>query len=111
MRVHVASLTGTHPLDLARELHKVGALGMYYTGLPFSRVPGLPRTHVATHPVLLMPHFLLRRGGLGHLERHFDWRTTEAFDRWLDRALDDCDVLHVPSGRGLHAMRGAKKKY
>ena len=111
MRVNVASLTGTHPLDLARELDKTGVLGRYYTALPRFRVPALPQERVATRPVLLLPHALLRRTGLGHLERHIDWRTTEAFDRWLSRAISPCDVFHVLTTYGLRAIRRAKSEY
>ena len=111
MRVNVASLTGTHPLDLARELDKAGVLGKYYTALPRFRVTGLPRARVATHPILLLPHFALRRAGLGRFEKRIDWTTTEAFDRWLCRTQASCDVFHVLSSYGLRALRRAKASY
>jgi len=111
MRVSVASFTGTHPLDLARELHKRGVLQTYHCALPRFRVTGLPRERVRTHPLVLLPHAALRLAGLGHLERHVDWMTTEAYDRWLQRALGPCDVFHVLSSYGLRAIRRAKSAY
>lgn len=108
MRVNIAGLTGLHPLDLARELHKQGVLAKYYTALPAFRVTGLPGANVASRPVLLLPHVVLRYAGLRRFERHLDWSTTEAFDRWLCRTFDPCDVFHVLSSYGLRAIRRAK---
>ena len=107
MRVNVASFTGTHPLDLARELDKAGVLAKYYTALPRFRVPALPRARVESHPILLLPH-ALGRVGLGRLGSRLIWPMTEAFDRWLCRTQGPADVLHVLSSLGLRALRRAK---
>jgi glycosyltransferase involved in cell wall biosynthesis len=110
MRVNVASLTATHPLDLARELEKAGVLGKYYSALPPFRVSGLPPSRIHSNPYLLLPHFLLRRAGLHALDKRLTWATTEAFDFWLSRVQGPADVLHVLSGFGLRAMRHAKAR-
>ncbi len=108
MRVNVASFSGTHPLDLARELDKAGVLAKYYSALPRFRVTGLPRARTATHPSVLLPLVALRRVGLGRLETRLNWTATEAFDRWLCHALGPADVLQVLSSYGLRAIRRAK---
>ena len=106
MRVNIASFTGTHPLDLARELDKAGVLANYYTALPRFRVPALPRAKVASHPIVLLP-VALGRIGLGLLGSRLNWTMTEAFDRWLCRTLGPCDVFQVASTFGLRAIRRA----
>lgn len=111
MRVNVASFSGTHPLDLARELDKAGVLQTYFSALPRFRVTGLPPERIATQPLLILPHYLLRILGLGRLEVDISWRTTEAYDRWLAGALGPCDVFHVLSSYGLRAMRRARSDY
>ncbi|MBI4887705.1 MAG: glycosyltransferase family 4 protein [Acidobacteria bacterium] len=111
MRVNVASFSGTHPLDLARELDKAGLLGTYYSALPRFRIAGLPRERTVTHPSLLLPHYVLRRLGLSGLEFRISWTTTEAFDRWLARTIGPSDVFHVLSSYGLRAMRRARSEY
>lgn len=110
MRVNVASFTGTHPLDLARELDKAGVLAKYYSALPRFRVKGLPRSKIATHPSVLLPLVALRRAGLGRLEARLNWQATEAYDRWLCRVLGPADVLQVLSSYGLRAIRRAKSR-
>jgi len=111
MRVSVASFTGTHPLDLARELDKAGALETYYCALPRFRVAGVPRARLRTHPAVLLPQFVLRQAGLARLEPFLYWPMTEAYDRWLCRTLGPCDVFHVLSSYGLRAMRRAREAY
>ena len=111
MRVSVASFTGTHPLDLARELGRMGALERYYCALPRMWVTGLPRGRVSTHPLVLFPQVALRKAGMGALEPHLHWPMTEAYDRWLARTIGPCDVFHVLSSYGLRAMRRAKTAF
>jgi glycosyltransferase involved in cell wall biosynthesis len=111
LRVSVASLTGTHSLDLARELDALGLLETYYCGLPRCRVPGLPQQQIRTCPLVLAPHAALRWTGFGRLERHLTRTTTAAYDRWLGRELGPCDVFQVLSSYGLRAIRRAKSEY
>lgn len=111
MRVHVASLTRTHVLDLARELERAQVLGTYYSALPSFRVRGLPTARVKGHPFLFLPHYLLRRAGLDRFQTDIVWGTLEAFDRWLTRTVDRCDVFHAASGCGLRAFRHVKSAY
>ncbi len=111
MRVSVASFSGTHPLDLSRELQKAGVLQTYFSALPRSRVTGLPRERIATHPLVILPHYLLRSIGLGRFEVDISWQTTEAYDRWLARAIGPCDIFHVLSSYGLRAIRRARSEY
>ena len=111
MRIHVASLTGTHVLDLARELERVQLLGTYYSALPSFRVRGLPPSRVHGHPFLLLPQYLLRRAGLDRFQPDIVWSTLEAFDRWLSRTVDRCDVFHAASGCGLRSFRRVKSEY
>ena len=111
MRVNVASFTGTHPLDLARELDKARVLAKYYSALPSFRVTSLPRARISTHPTVLLPLVALRRAGLGRLENRLNWTMTEAFDRWLCRTQEPADVLHVLSSYGLRAIRRAKSSF
>ena len=111
MRINIASFSGTHPLEVARELDAAGALAKYYTALPAFRVTGLPRARLTTCPALLLPLVALRRVGLGGLEQYLNWPVTEGFDRWLCLAQRDCDVFQVPSSFGLRAIRRARASY
>jgi len=111
MRVSVASFTGTHPLDLARELDTLGLLGTYHCALPRFRIAGIPAARVRTHPLVLLPNILLSRSGLARFERYVDWPMTEAYDRWLCRTLQPCDVLQVLSSYGLRAIRRARSEF
>ena len=112
MRVNIASfIGGIHLFELARELDKLGALGRYYTAMPSFKVTGVARSRVATHPIVLLPHFALQRARLQRFQSRLNWTTTEAFDRWLSRSQGPCDVFHVASSYGLRAMRQAKACY
>ena len=110
MRVSVASLTGNHPLDLARELNRAGVLDTYHCALPRFRVTALPRERLRTHPILFLPMAAFLRAGFMP-PRHLIWATIEAYDRALRRALGPCEVFHVGSGYGLRAIRRARSDY
>jgi len=111
MRVNVASLTGTHLLDLARELDRAAVLETYYTGLPWFRMRGrgLPRARVRSCSWVLLPQIVGRLAGLPRLESRALWATSESFDHWLARVEGPCDVLHVAAGCGLRAIRRARQ--
>jgi glycosyltransferase involved in cell wall biosynthesis len=111
MRVNVASYTATHLLDLARELAKAEALGRFYIALPRFRVPGIPEAHLRTHPSVFAPQYVLRRLGLGAFEPVISGRLAAAFDRWLTRALEPCDVFHVGTSYGVRAARHARSAF
>jgi glycosyltransferase involved in cell wall biosynthesis len=112
MRISVASfIGGIHLFELARELDRLGALDRYYTAMPSFRVTGVAHSRVATHPVVLLPHYALQVARLQRYQALINWTTTQAFDRWMARTQAPSDVFHVASGFGLSAIRRAKTSY
>ena len=61
-RATVSGLTGSHPLDLAREFAARNLLAAYYTSLPESRTSGVPSALVHRHLALLLPIHALVHG-------------------------------------------------
>lgn len=111
-RFSVSSLTGTHPLSLARELTARSLLQTYYTALPPSRTGGVPisrtRRHLALLPVIYaagrrwMPAAFTVR-----LQRSWGYE----FDRWIASRLEPSDVVQALPGCGLKLRRAAKRRF
>jgi starch synthase len=112
LRFSVSSLTGTHSLSLARELHSRSLLETYYTSLPASRTPRLPASRVRRHLALCPVIYAVGRGWVP------DAMTTRLqllwgyeFDRWIAARLGPADVVQALPGCGLQLRRIAKQRF
>jgi glycosyltransferase involved in cell wall biosynthesis len=110
MKVCVASLGRFHLIDLAREMHRLGHLERMYTALPKRLVPGVPKSRLASFPLLLGPTLLGRLGWPAGEER-LNPVAMKWFDRWTAARLGACDVFHCLSGFGLEAHVAARARY
>ena len=108
--VSVAGLTGTHPLDLARQLAAQGQLAAYFTTLPPSRTHGVPPHLVHRHLALLAPLYALTK----------DWPISQRwlhrlidreFDRWTSRRAVQTDVVHALAGIGRVQRLIARERF
>ncbi len=109
--VSVAGLTGTHPLDLARQLSARGALSRYYTTLPASRTPGVPPHLVKRHLALLPAIYALMRGWTPISDPQLERFIEREFDRWASRRVVQADVAHALAGVGRRQRLIARERF
>jgi glycosyltransferase involved in cell wall biosynthesis len=112
MKISIAATNPCHLYPLALELHKLGALGCYYSGYPEWKLApphGLPvRTHSFRTTVIY--------GALKYIpailrpspRSLFLWQD-HGFDAWVGRALEPCEFLHAMPGQALRAFERARK--
>jgi starch synthase len=108
--VSVAGLTGTHPLDLARQLSARDHLAAYFTTLPRSRTHGVPPHLVHRHLALLAPLYALSKGWYMSgrlLHRAID----REFDRWASRRTVRAHVVHALAGLGRRQRLIARRRF
>lgn len=112
MTISFSATNPCHVFPLAREIANLGSLGCYYSGYPAWKLKApesMPvrtrsfRTNVV-YGLLRVPEKL--RPSSRHL---FVWQD-HGFDRWVARALKDCDFIHGMPGQCLATFRAAKKK-
>jgi glycosyltransferase involved in cell wall biosynthesis len=112
MKISIAATNPCHLYPLALELHKLGALGCYYSGYPdwkLAAPEGLPvRTHsfrtTVVYGALKYIPAVLRPSP----RSLFLWQD-HGFDAWVGRALEPCDDLHAMPGQALRAFERARK--
>jgi glycosyltransferase involved in cell wall biosynthesis len=112
MKISIAATNPCHLYPLALELHKLEALGCYYSGYPDWKLtppPGLPvRTHsfrtTIVYGALKYIPAILRPSP----RSLFLWQD-HGFDAWVGRALDPCDFLHAIPGQALRGFERARK--
>ena len=111
MTISFAATNPCHVYPMALELLKVRALGIYYSGYPAWKLPGLNEFHRRTHSVrttivygLLkyMPE-PMRPSSRGL----FLWQD-RGFDRWAGNHLEPCDFIHGIPGQCLRLFHAAK---
>ena len=111
MRVIISTIGKFHSFDLARQLHKRGALASIFSGYPWFKLKGegLPKAKVKTYPYLhgLYMGFPPRRTSVRHL---WEWQDRLLFDRYVARHLPPCDIFCGLSGSGLHTSRVARSQ-
>ena len=112
MKISIAATNPCHLYPLALELHKLGALGCYYSGYPEWKLAppsGLPvRTHSFRTTVIY--------GALKYIpailrpspRSLFLWQD-HGFDAWVGRALEPCDAFHAMPGQALRGFERARK--
>ena len=110
-RATVSGLTGSHPLDLAREFAARNMLAGYYTSLPESRTSGVPPALVHRHLALLLPIHGLVHGWAPLAPQRLQELIDHEFDRWASRRVVDADVTHAVAGLGLRQRRAAKDRF
>ncbi len=100
-----------HHFDLARELHRHGALEAIFTGYPRWKLrdEGVAPDRIRSFPWVQTVNLGKRRFGLTNawLDRELDWLAHESIDRHCARNLPACDVFVALSGSGLNAGQAA----
>ena len=113
MRVVVSTIGKFWAFDLARQMHKRGALTSIFSGYPWFKLrsEGIPKHTVRRFPYLHSPYMRLARhcSSLGLL-RSWEWHDRVSFDRHVARHLPSCDIFCGLSGSALHAGRTAKAR-
>lgn len=111
MRVAVSTIGKFHSFDLARQMHKRGALESIFSGYPWFKLKmdGLPRQKVKTFPYLHAPYmrFAPRHTSARLL---WEWQDRVWFDRYVARRLPSCDVFCGLSGSALRTGLVAKSQ-
>jgi glycosyltransferase involved in cell wall biosynthesis len=111
MRVAVSTIGKFHSFDLARQMHKRGALASIFSGYPWFKLKtdGLPKQKVKTFPYLHAPYMRLApRCTSARLL--WEWQDRVWFDRYVARHLPPCDVFCGLSGSALRTGLVAKSQ-
>jgi starch synthase len=111
MRVVLSTIGKFHTFDLARQLHKRGALGTIFSGYPRFKLKSerLPRESVKTFPYLLAPYMRLVPR-FTPVRRFWEWQNLLWFDRYVAGQLPECDIFCGLSGSALYSGRLAKSR-
>jgi starch synthase len=111
MRVVLSTIGKFHTFDLARQIHKRGALTAIFSGYPWFKLKNenLPKPRVKTFPYLHAPYmrFAPRSTPVRLL---WEWQDRLWFDRYVARRLPECDVFCGLSGSALYSGRLAKSR-
>lgn len=112
MRISLAATNPCHVWDLAVELHRLGALSVYYSGYPGWKLGAEKSFPLHTHSwrtlVTYGLHGRVPERFRPSNQRLFRWQD-EGFDRWVARVLEPADFLHGIPGQCLHGFRRAKE--
>jgi glycosyltransferase involved in cell wall biosynthesis len=111
MRVVLSTIGKFHAFDLARQMHRRGALASIFSGYPWFKLKGegLPKKSVKTFPFLHAPYMKLapRRRLARWL---WEWQDRLWFDLYVAGSVPPCDVFWGMSGSGLYSSKAAKTK-
>jgi alpha-maltose-1-phosphate synthase len=111
MNIVLSTIGKFHTFDLARQLHKRGALKTIYSGYPSFKLKkeSLPKQSVKTFPYLHAPYM---RFAPRYTPARFlwEWQDRVWFDRFVAGQLPECDVFCGLSGSGLYSGRRAKSR-
>ncbi|HEX3967630.1 MAG TPA: glycosyltransferase family 4 protein [Edaphobacter sp.] len=105
MQIALAVFGVYHHFELAHQLHRRAHLQKIYSTWPWARLKreGLPRSLVATFPLIHTTDYLLNRLRFypaSVSSRLNSWNTL-AFDRWTCDRIASCDAFIAISGAGL----------
>jgi glycosyltransferase involved in cell wall biosynthesis len=111
MRVVLSTIGKFHTFDLARQLHKRGALRTVFSGYPWFKLKNerLPRESVKTFPYLHAPYMRLFSDS-GLVQQFCEWQDKLWFDRYVTDRLPGCDVFCGLSGSALSSGRLAQSR-
>ncbi len=97
---------------MAEELHRMGALGTYYSGYPAWKLGGSSNLSVRSHSFrTLVTYAMLGRVPERFRPSHqtlFRWQD-DGFDRWVSKVLQRCDFLHGIPGQCRESFRRAQQ--
>ena len=112
MKISFAATNPCHLYPLALELAKVEVLGIYYSGYPAWKLPGMNQSHLRAHSLRTTIVYGLLKYVPERLRpssrQLFLWQD-RGFDRWCGKHLEPCDFIHGIPGQCLHIFRAAKK--
>lgn len=112
MRVSLAATGRFHFFDLARQMHRLGALSAFYTGYPRWKVKDekLPSSLLRHFFLLHSAYMLAERLSAfpRSLKRELDYQDRRAFDQAVSTHIRPCDVYTAISSCGLLSGRTAK---
>jgi alpha-maltose-1-phosphate synthase len=112
LRFNVAGISGTHPLELARQLASRSLLEAYYTTIPASRTADVPANRTHRHLALLPAIYAVNHGWIsGRAAPRVQHLWGYEFDRWIAARLAPTDVAHALPGCGLELRRAAKRRF
>ena len=101
-------MTGTNPLDLARQLSARDRLAAYFTALPASRTSGVP-PHLVHRHLALLP--LIYANRWPRWQRRLYRSIDREFDRWASRRVVTADVVHAPASIGRRYRLTARRRF
>ena len=111
MKVALSTIGKFHTFDLARQMHKRGALTAVYSGYPWFKLrdEGLPRENVKTFPYLHAP-YMRWAPSFRPARQLWEWQDGFWFDRYVARNFPACDVFCGLSGTALRTAQVAKSR-
>ena len=111
MRAVLSTIGTFHTFDLARQLHKRGALRTLFSGYPWFKLKreSLPRERVRTFPYLHAPYMRLIPRSMP-VRQFWEWQDNLWFDRYVAGRLPECDIFCGLSGGALYSGRLAKSR-
>jgi glycosyltransferase involved in cell wall biosynthesis len=111
LRVVLSTRGKFHTFDLARQMHRRGALVSIFTGYPKFKLKNesLPQNSIKTFPWLQAPYMRIRRKS-EWLKRIWEWQIAIQFDRYVAKRLPLCDVFCGLSGSALETAKVAKSR-
>lgn len=111
MNVVLSTVGKFWTFDLARQLHRRGALDVVFSGYPRFKLQNerLPREKIRTFPWLHAPYMRISPG-YDPLKAFWEWQDINSFDRHVSRRLPPCNLFCSLSGSGLRSGTAAKKR-
>jgi alpha-maltose-1-phosphate synthase len=111
MRVVLSTIGTFHTFDLARQLHKRGALRTIFSGYPWFKLKSerLPRESVKTFPYLHAPYMRLIPHS-SSVRQFWEWHDKLWFDRYVAGRLPECDIFCGLSSSALYSGRLAQSR-
>jgi glycosyltransferase involved in cell wall biosynthesis len=114
MKVVISVIGKFHNFELARELHRRGALQAIFSGYPRFKLndEGLPADKIKTFPYVQTPFLAMRHKHLlGHrFVRAWERFSVVTFDRHVAAQLPACDVFVGISSCGLRTGQVAQRR-
>jgi starch synthase len=111
MRVVLSTIGKFHSFDLARQIHKRGALTAIFSGYPWFKLKNekLPKPSVKTFPYLHAPYMRFAPRAIS-ARQLWEWQDRLWFDRYVAKQMPECDVFCGLSGSALYSGRTAKSR-
>jgi starch synthase len=110
VRIVLSTIGKFHTFDLARQMHRRGALTAVFSGYPRFKLKKeeIPREKTKTFPWLHAPYMRFAPR-YEPAKRFWEWQDKVLFDEYVARNLPACDVFCGLSGSALRTGRAAKR--